>query len=128
MIGRVNLDDRRALGRSEGRLEHAFGIWFSLVVVARDRDDEARPRLWDQQVRTVRVLGHETAAMEAADGADSVWSDCRRVERERAAETIALHPCAPAAIGLILLVEEGDECRRVLVDSRIRESRTQAHD
>ena len=72
MIGRVNLDDCRTLGRPEGCLEYVFRIGLLLVVVPRDRDHEACLRLRNQQVRAVRVRGHEAAPMEAADCADSV--------------------------------------------------------
>ena len=45
------------------------------------------------------------------------------MKSERAAEAIALHPCTLAAVGLLLLVEEGDERGGVPVDGSIGQRR-----
>src|SRR5439155_14517490 len=44
-----------------------------LVVVRGDGDEELRLRLRGLKVRTVRIGGHESAAMERGNRADAIW-------------------------------------------------------
>src|SRR4051812_37565025 len=123
MVGGKDLDQRRALGCRERRFQYILSLGLFLVVVTRDCDDKARLGLGDQEVRTVRVLGDQAAAMKSRDRADAVGTNRGGVECERAAEAIALHPRSLAAVGLLLLVEQADERRRVLVDRGVGQRR-----
>src|SRR5262245_26527472 len=66
----VDLDFRRPSGLREGVAQDGLCVGLLLVVVRGDRDEEARLRLRDEQVRAVRLVGHEPAAVECRDGAD----------------------------------------------------------
>src|SRR3954451_24213223 len=107
MVGGVDLYDRWPLRGREGRLQHIFGIGLLLVVVVRNCDNEAGSGSGDQQVRTVGILRHQAAAVKSCDSANAIRPSGARVEREGAAEAIALHPGSLAPICLLLLVEEG---------------------
>src|SRR3954453_18928479 len=109
MVGRVDLNDRRSLRRSERGLEHSLRVMLLLIVVAGDRDDEACLGFRNEEVRAIRVLGHKSAAVEGGDRADPVRPERRRTERERSAETIALHASALSPVRLLLPIEEGEE-------------------
>ena len=121
VIGRIDLDDGRALRLGESLLERILGLGLLLIVVARDCDDETRLRLGNEEVRAVGVLGHETAAVKGCNGADAVRASGSGAERERAAEAIALHARGLAFVGRLLLVEKGEVRRRVPINRCVRQ-------
>src|SRR5690606_2559511 len=69
--------------------EHVLRLRLALVVVLRDRDQEARLHLRNQQVRAVRLIRHEPAAVERRGGADAIGQRGRGAHYDRAAHAVA---------------------------------------
>src|ERR1035438_4969180 len=87
----VNLDRCGEMRCGEGGFECVLGGGIALVVVVGDRTQNFGFHLRDEQVRTVRLVGYETSAMEGGCGTDAVGGSGRGAEGERAAHAVALN-------------------------------------
>src|SRR5690606_15128113 len=85
----VNLDLGLEARRVERFAEHVLRFRLALVVVLRDRDQEARAHARDQEMGAVLVAGHEPAAVERAAGAHALRHGCRGAHHDRTAHAVA---------------------------------------
>ena len=109
----VDLDLRGQSGGVEGFAQHVLRLGILHVVVVGDGEQVVRVHLRDKQVGAVRLVGHESAAMEGRTGADAVRARPRGAHRDRAAHAVSGRAHLAVRIDGILGVEEIDKGPRV---------------
>src|SRR5262249_9409898 len=81
----VDFDLGRQARLAERLLQHVLLVGRALIVVLRDLDEELRLGLRRLQVRTVRLVGDESAAVERRHRADAIGYGGRGAKRDRTA-------------------------------------------
>src|SRR5690606_28094255 len=97
--------DLRGKALLAGRLAtRVLRLGLALVVVLRDRDQEARAHARDQEMRAVLVLRHETAAVERAACADTLGHRGRGAHHDRTAHAVADRADLTVLVDGVLLI------------------------
>src|SRR4029079_2033048 len=104
----IDLDFGWEAGLGERVLQHGLGRGLAFVVVRRDAEIHPRPDSGCEEMRAVRLVGDEAAAMKRRGGADAPGLRGGGPDYEGATHAIALRPDLPPWGDLALRAEEGD--------------------
>src|SRR3954470_3594977 len=105
VLRRIDLDLGRHLCRRERLAQLVFRFGLPLVVVLGDTKVHPRLDLRRQQVRAVRIVGDEAAAVERRAGANTIRLRRGGPYDQRAAHAVSLRPDLLRLVHLRLLIE-----------------------
>ena len=106
----VHLDLGGQLRRGECLTQHILRLRLTLVVALGDGEEIPCLHLRYEQMRAVRFVGHQTAAVKGGSRADAIGKRRRRAHRDRSAHAVTHGPHPALAVDGGLAVEPGDEC------------------
>src|SRR5271165_6675642 len=121
----VNFDFRRKLRRLEGFIQLELRIGLPLIVIHRNAEVVLRLDFRHQQMRAVRLVGHQPAAVKRGTRADSVGIGGGRLHGHRTAHAVAEHPDLRLLGDRGLRIEEFYVRRGVLHDGVAGQRRAQ---
>src|SRR5439155_10794546 len=110
---RVHFDFRRQTRLRERLFQNVLIIGSPRIIVCRNRNEELRLALRRLQMRTIRHISHESAAMEGSDCSDAARYGGGGTKRDWAAHAVALRAHLPIPGNRWLLVQPSDERLRI---------------
>jgi hypothetical protein len=91
----VNFNLRCQFRVCERLFENVFILGRPRVIIGRNRDEELRLGLSSLQIRTIRRICHQSAAVEGADRPHAIGHGCCGAKCDRAAHAVPLRADLP---------------------------------